>query len=120
MWGEFAQVMCVCVWFCKKSISCKYEEMFAQINEDLVTVTGSSLRGNSFSEKQVSVPDGHVSLTCKQSSGGRLGDAGGASRQYLPEPRTGKSRLSGRRVAEPEPSALCADSGAVWPVRRGR
>lgn len=51
--------------------------MFAQINEDLVTVTGSSLRGNSFSEKQVSVPDGHVSLTCKRSSGGRLGDGGG-------------------------------------------
>ena len=29
MWREFAQVMCVCVWFCKKSISCKDEEMFA-------------------------------------------------------------------------------------------
>lgn len=76
-WGEFAQVMCVCVWFCKKSISCKYEEMFAQINEDLVTVTGSSLRGNSFSEKQVSVPDGHVLVTCKPSSGGRIGSWGG-------------------------------------------
>lgn len=62
----------VCVWFCKKSISCKYEEMFAQINEDLVTVTGSSLRGNSLSEKQVSVPDGHVLVTCEPSSGGRV------------------------------------------------